>query len=70
MKFDFIGPGMTGSHVAEVQKIVGAPMTGEYDEETRQRVRGLQVLHKTSMQDGCWDDELALALGQTPGMSS
>ena len=69
-RFGFLGPGMTGPSVSEVQRLVGAPITGVYDEETTQRVRGLQVLHQCSVTDGLFDDELERALAQAPGMSS
>ena len=55
---DFLGPGMTGPKVAEVQRLIGMRVTGTYDTESTQRVRGLQVLHDMPMRDGCWDDEL------------
>lgn len=54
----FIGPGMVGDRVIRVQRFIGAKETGVYDAETEQRVRGLQVLHQTTLRDGCWDDEL------------
>lgn len=69
-RLGFVGPGMTGAAVEEVQRLVGAPVTGVYDEETTLRVRGLQVIHHTTAQDGLFDDELEEALRQTPGMSS
>jgi hypothetical protein len=59
---DFLGPGMSGPEVSRVQRLVGVEMTGTYDEETTQIVRGLQVLHKTTLQDGCFDAELEHAL--------
>ena len=64
----FLGPGMTGVEVEKVQRIIGVPVTGEYDETTTERVRGLQVLHKTSMTDGLFDQELEALLDR--GMSS
>lgn len=55
--FDFLGPGMTGPEVEEIQKIIGVPITGIYDETTRDRVRGLQILHEMPMTDGIVDDD-------------
>jgi peptidoglycan hydrolase-like protein with peptidoglycan-binding domain len=69
-RLGYIGPGMSGPEVEEVQRLVKAPVTGYYDEETTQRVRGLQVLHGLFVQDGMFDDELESVLRQTPGMSS
>lgn len=69
-RLGYVGPGMSGPEVEQVQRLVKAPVTGFYDEETTQRVRGLQVLHKTQVQDGMFDDELEMALRQAPGMSS
>lgn len=63
---DFLGPGMSGPDVARVQRLVGAPITSVYDEETTQTVRGLQVLHRTLMQDGCWDPEIEQAVTRRP----
>lgn len=69
-RLGYLGPGMRGPEVEEVQRLVHAPVTGVYDEETTQRVRGLQVLHRMAVQDGLFDDELEAALRQAPGMSS
>jgi len=69
-RLGYLGPGMRGPEVEEVQRLVGAPVTGVYDEETVLRVRGKQVLLHTSVQDGLFDDELEEALHRTPGMSS
>lgn len=67
-KYGYFGPGMMGPAVEKVQHLVGAPVTGVYDEETRLRVRGLQVKYGTTVQDGLFDEELERHL--TPGMSS
>jgi hypothetical protein len=58
MQPDFIGPGMAGPQVLEVQRLVGVPMTGVYDQATPLAVRGLQVIHNLPMRDGVFDDEL------------
>ena len=63
---DFLGPGMSGPEVARVQRLVGAPITSVYDEETTQTVRGLQVLHGLDMKDGCWDANLEQAVTRRP----
>lgn len=55
--FDFLGPGMTGPEVEEVQKAIGVPVTGVFDDTTRDRVRGLQVLNEMPIADGVVDDE-------------
>jgi hypothetical protein len=67
MQPDFIGPGMTGPRVAEVQQLVGVRVTGVYDEETTLRVRGLQVIHDLPLRDGVFDDELRSKLARVSG---
>lgn len=62
IQYGFLGPGMVGEDVERAQRLVGAEVTGIYDEETTQLVRGLQVLHKTELQDGCFDAELEFAI--------
>lgn len=53
---DLVGPGSTGPEVREVQKAIGVPITGIYDEETTARVRGLQILYGLPMTDGVVGD--------------
>lgn len=66
MNLGFIGPGMAGPEVERVQRLVGSTITGVYDEETTQIVRGLQVLHGLDMKDGCWDATLEQAITRRP----
>ena len=56
--WQFIGPGMEGDDVRAVQQLVGAEVTGTYDTQTVERVRGLQVLHKCVLTDGVFDEEI------------
>lgn len=65
---NFLGPGMTGTEVSKVQRLIGVPVTGEYDQATTERVRGLQTLHKMPMCDGLFDRDLEDQLVR--GMSS
>lgn len=58
MQPDFIGPGMSGQQVSEVQRLIGVPITGTYDQATTLAVRGLQVIHGHPMRDGVFDSEL------------
>jgi hypothetical protein len=60
----FVGPGMRGPDVEEVQRLVGAEVTGEYDTQTVERVRGLQVLHKCVLTDGIFDEEIETKLNR------
>lgn len=53
-----ICPGETGPQVEAVQRLVGAPVTGVYDDETTAKVRGWQVMLRTSVRDGVFDEEL------------
>ncbi len=58
---DFTGPGDTGPVVERIQRIVGATVTGVYDTETEQAVRGMQVMMRLDSRDGCWDAEIEYA---------
>ena len=66
MSVSFLGPGMSGPEVSRVQRLIGATMTGVYDEETTQTVRGLQVLHGLDLKDGCWDAKIEQAVTRRP----
>jgi hypothetical protein len=67
MQHEFLGPGMTGPRVAEVQQLIGVRVTGTYDEETTLKVRGLQVIHDLPLRDGVFDDELRSKLVRASG---
>ena len=67
---DLLSLGDTGPEVERVQRIVGAPLTGVYDEETVLLVRGMQVVNRIHPTDGCWDAELEQAVSLMHGGSS